>query len=191
MSEIDANNSEQKEQAQAAPQPRGRFSRIADWLIWAAVAAALVLAFMPRSSGPQEGLPAPAQVLPRVGAEGNFQLPGELQRPLLIEAFASWCSACRRTSGTLHDLRAAEKAGRLDVVAVSVDDRAEQALAAKKSWPIEVDVVHDESGSFSREYRVEVLPTYILIGTSGKVERVTAGVPGASDLRAWLKAADE
>ncbi len=175
--------------------------RATDIVIWLAVAAALVLAFMPRSSGPQEGKPAPAMELPVVGVQGRSAqfgerpelrgVPGALERPLLIEAFASWCGACRRTSGTLEDLRPAQDAGKLDVLAISVDDNARKALQAKTSWPIKVDVLHDESGEFSRSYQVDVLPTYILIGTDGTVKRVTAGIAGASDVRAWLAEADE
>jgi thiol-disulfide isomerase/thioredoxin len=106
---------------------------------------------------------------------------------LLIEAFASWCGACRRQSGLMSDLADARNQGQLDVIAVSVDQNVQNARKAKNSWPIPVDVVHDARGEFSQKYRVEVLPTYILVGTDGLVKRVTAGVAGASDIRAWLK----
>src|SRR5690606_10902823 len=130
------------------------FRRATDIVIWLAVAGALILAFMPRSSGPQEGKPAPTHELPLVevksrGAQFDQRpemrsIPGTLERPLLIEAFASWCGACRRTSGTLEELRPAQAAGKLDVVAISVDDDARKALQAKTSWPLNFDVLHDE-----------------------------------------------
>lgn len=175
--------------------------RATDVVIWLAVAAALMLAFWPRSSGPQEGKPAAALELPVVEAKGRGaqfgekpelrSIPGALERPLLIEAFASWCGACRRTSGTLEELRPAQTAGKLDVIAISVDDDARKALQAKTSWPINVEVLHDEAGEFSRSYQVDVLPTYILVGTDGTVKRVTAGIAGASDVRAWLAEAEK
>ena len=166
---------------------RSKLSRLIDAVLFIAILGVLVLALFPRKSGPSVGEPAAVLTLNTVGATEKSQtLAAELQRPLLIEAFASWCGACRRNAGLLGDLSDAQKQGRLDVVAVSVDESPEQALAAKQSWPITVDVLHDASGEFSRAYQVDVLPTYILIGTDGRVKRVTSGNPGATDIRAWL-----
>lgn len=185
----------------AAPENESRsparvwLSRIVDAALWLSVAGVLVLALAPKNSGPSVGTSAASHELAVVsatdGAAKTQAIPGRLERPLLIEAFASWCGACRRSSGILADLKAARDSGTLDVVAVSVDDSPEEALMAKNEWPIEVEVLHDSTGRFARDYRVDVLPTYILVGVDGRVKRVTAGAPGASDIRAWLREARE
>lgn len=166
------------------------FSRAVDVVLWLAVAGVLLLAFLPKNSGPTVGTRAAVHQLDLVGEAGTRTIPGKLERPLLIEAFASWCGACRRNSGVLTDLERARSDGKLDVIAVSVDDSKSAALSAKEEWPIVADVVHDVSGRFARDYKVDVLPTYILVGVDGTIERVTAGSPGASDIRAWLRASD-
>lgn len=166
------------------------FSRVVDVALWLAVAGVLLLAFMPKNSGPAVGTPAAAHELALVGEAGSRAIPGKLERPLLIEAFASWCGACRRNSGVLSDLEEARKGGKLDVIAVSLDESKSDALSAKQEWPIVTDVVHDSSGHFARDYKVDVLPTYILVGVDGTIARVTAGSPGASDIRAWLRAGE-
>lgn len=168
------------------------FSRAIDISLWLAVLGVVGLALMPSRSGPGVGTPATVVNVRTIeGASARQSLPGELKRPLLIEAFASWCGACRRNARILDDLASAQEEGRLDVVAVSVDDTPEEARAAKNAWPIPVEVLHDKAGEFSRAYKVEVLPTYILIGTDGQVKRVTTGNPGASDIRAWLSEFEE
>jgi thiol-disulfide isomerase/thioredoxin len=175
-------------QSERPSKAKGPLSRFLDALLWITVIGVLFFAFIPRKSGPALGPAVSISALPLVGATGETRsIPGELKRPLLIEAFASWCGACRRQSGLMSDLASAQDQGQLDVIAVSVDQNVQKALHAKKSWPIPVDVVHDARGEFSQKYRVEVLPTYILVGTDGLVKRVTAGVAGASDIRAWLK----
>lgn len=182
-----------KNPANAPPSAARRFvSRIIDVTLWIAVAGVIFLAVYPKKSGPHVGEPAAVHRLPTVGeaSQSTRAIPGELKRPLLIEAFASWCGACRRSSGVLDDLRQATQSGKLDVVAISVDDDIRKALAAKKSWPIDVNVLHDASGKFSRDYDVSVLPTFVLIGVDGTVKRVTSGSPGASDIRAWLLEAE-
>lgn len=168
---------------------RSTLSKWIDGALWVAVIAVLFFAVIPRRSGPDLGPALEISALPVVGDEGNGEardLPGDLKRPLLIEAFASWCGVCRRQSGLMDDMAEAQKEGKLDVVAVSVDRNARQALEAKNSWPIPVDVLHDARGEFSKRYKIEVLPTYILVGTNGQVKRVTTGSAGASDIRAWL-----
>lgn len=186
------NPSEPPSQEKTAPsRARIWLSRGVDIALWAAVAGVLALAIAPKNSGPGVGTEATPHELALVGSSTGHRtvtIPGKLERPLLIEAFASWCGACRRNAGVLSDLAPAQKAGKLDVLAVSVDDDAADALVAKNEWPIEVDVAHDATGQFARDYRVDVLPTYILVGVDGKVKRVTAGVPGAGDIRAWLHA---
>jgi thiol-disulfide isomerase/thioredoxin len=180
--------------SEAPPQgARKIISRIIDIALWLAVLGVLSLALFPKKSGPEIGRDAVAHVLPVVGdaSASSRTIPGKLERPLLIEAFASWCGACQRTSGILSDLKGAQDEGKLDVVAVSVDDNIQKALSAKNGWQIPVDVLHDESGKFARDYRVDVLPTFILVGVDGTVKRVTSGSPGASDIRAWLRESDE
>lgn len=86
----------------------------------------------------------------------------------------------------LDSVREAALRGRLDVVAVSLDDDAADAQEAARTWPIQVPVLHDVRGQFARKYQVDVLPTYILVDTEGRVSHVRSGTAGASDLRTWL-----
>ena len=66
-----------------------------------------------------------------------------------------------------------------------VDD--DPALAARtiKSWGIPYDVVLDD-GSVSRSYKVEMLPTLVLIDEAGVVRRVSTGAPSRAQLEKWL-----
>ncbi len=167
-----------------------RWGRALDALLWAAVIASLTFALWPRDSGPPEGALAPSFELPVVTGEGTFLHEGTRERPLLIEAFASWCGACRRDRHVLDSVHEATLRGRLDAIAISLDDDAANAREAARSWPIRVPVLHDADGRFARKYQVDVLPTYILIGTDGRVSHVRSGTAGASDLRTWLNQAE-
>ena len=120
------------------PRPvwRRKVSRFIDVVLWLAVAGMIFFAFMPRDSGPQLGVKAAVLEMPVLGTENRKFIPDKLDRPLLIKAFASWCGACRRSNGLLTELEDARKKGILDVVAVSVEEDAEDALSAKKNWQI-------------------------------------------------------
>jgi thiol-disulfide isomerase/thioredoxin len=161
-------------------------SRLLDRLLWIAAIAIVIIALWPKDSGPMVGARGAPFSAPLVGTGETFEYSGKSERPLLIEAFASWCGACRRSSPLLESVGEAAREGKLDVIAISVDDEAQAALSAKRQWPITLPVAHDRDGSFQRAYDVRVLPTFILLNRDGSVAHVAAGPPGASDLRRWL-----
>lgn len=151
------------------------------------VGAAVLLAFWfsRRSSGPHTGAEAKEFELPLIDAEGTFALRHERGTPVLIEAFASWCSVCRSSAPTLADAYRAPRAQRLRFLGVSVDDSAGAARYAKRAWNIPYDVVLDD-GQFSTRYGIAYLPTFILIDAAGRIRHVSSGRPSAAELEDWL-----
>lgn len=163
-------------------------SKWVERVLWVAALGVLLKLAWPARSGMEVGSEAPTMTLRRVNAAGSMQLGGPRDKPLLIEVFASWCGACRSANPSLSPLTRAAEQGRLDVVAVSVDDFAEAAANAARTWPIRVPVLHDRTGQFARGYQVRVLPTFILVDRQGRISDVSSGVPGAGDFRRWLSA---
>lgn len=174
-------------------QPERERSRSSRWLDGVLVVLGLGAVWylvQQKDTGPPEGEPARPFELPLVGESGRATFSGQRARPLLVEAFASWCTACRRSSSIMDGLRDATERGQLDILLVSVDDSSSAALEAKRSWPIELPVAFDDSGAFQRDYRIKVLPTYVLIAPDGRILDVSSGPPGPSTIRTWLHAGD-
>lgn len=108
---------------------------------------------------------------------------------MLIEAFASWCGACR---GMAPSVAAASRAGRepaVEFLAVAVNDDPEQARAAVREWGIPFPVALDD-GRFASEYSIRVLPTFVLLGADGQVLRVVSGPLSPRKLDALLREAE-
>ncbi len=157
------------------------------WLeaaLWIAAAGTILVLLRPSASGPKVGTKIE---LPRLASleSGERVALGRPGKPLLIEVFASWCSACRRSSAMLSEL----KDGPLDFVMVSVDESVEDARAAKTSWPITTRVLHDARGELHRKFEIRMLPTFVLLDENGVVQRVTNGTPGDLDLHAYAEVA--
>lgn len=157
------------------------------WLeagLWIAGAGTILFLLRPSASGPKVGsqVALPSLVSLESGERVALGTPG---RPVLIEVFASWCTACRRSSAMLSEL----KNGPLDFVMVSVDERIEDARKAKASWPITARVLHDSRGELHRKFDIRMLPTFVLLDEQGVVKRVTNGTPGALDLHAYAEIA--
>ena len=175
--------------AQKGP-PRGRWGRLVDGLLVVLAVFAVGYLLHQKDTGPAEGEAARPFDLPLIGQRGRAAFTGSRERPLLVEVFASWCTACQRSASIVEGLRDATAQGQLDILLVSVDDSAEAALGAQRSWPISLPVAFDERGAFERDYRISVLPTYVLIAPDGRVLDVSSGPPGAATIRGWLHAGD-
>jgi cytochrome c biogenesis protein CcmG/thiol:disulfide interchange protein DsbE len=160
-------------------------SRAIDWIVWAAIAVAVVFLVRRRSSGPAEGTRAPRIDLPLVGAEGRFDLDKMRGKPVVLEVFASWCGACRKSAPVLAEAFRAHPKSEVEFLGVSIDDSPLEAARAKERWGIPYAVAVDD-GSVSRGYHVSLLPTVVVIGRDGMVRHTTTGVPSQADLDGWL-----
>jgi len=167
---------------------RTRLGRWVDGLLVVSVLGLLLYLTYGRESGPSERAEATPFDIPLLGGAGRFRFEGPRERPLLVEAFASWCGACRRSAPTVDGLSDAVESGQLDILLVSVDESAQAARSAQQGWPIALPVAFDERGSFQRAYHINVLPTFVLIGTDGRILDVSSGPPGGHTIRKWLRA---
>jgi thiol-disulfide isomerase/thioredoxin len=141
--------------------------------------------FMRRSSGPKEGSAAAAFDLPLAGQPGRVSLAAQKGKPVLLEVFASWCGACKRTAPHMAEAWRAHHGENVTFLAVSVDDDAAAAGRIKQDWQLPFDVAIDD-GSVSRGYDISMLPTLIYIDAQGTVRHAAAGVASRSDLEDWL-----
>jgi cytochrome c biogenesis protein CcmG/thiol:disulfide interchange protein DsbE len=141
--------------------------------------------FVRHSSGPKEGSPAAAFDLPLAGKDGRVSLAAQRGKPVLMEVFASWCGACKRSSPHLADAFRAHQGEAVTFLAVSVDDDPSAAARVKHDWQLPFDVAVDD-GSVSRGYGISMLPTLIYIDAQGTVRHSAAGVVSRSDIDSWL-----
>jgi len=145
----------------------------------------LATRFVRHSSGPKEGSAAAAFDLPLAGQAGRVSLAAQHGKPMLMEVFASWCSACKRSSPRLADAWRAHRREDVTFLAVSVDEDPAAAGRIKSEWQLPFDVALDD-GSVSRGYGISMLPTLIYIDGNGTVRHAAAGVVSRSDIDSWL-----
>ena len=106
--------------------------------------------------------------IPTVG-EANFDAEViKAGRPVVVDFFAPWCGPCKMLAPELDKL-AGEFGDRIKFVSVNVDDSP--ALAAK--------------------FKVEGIPTLLLLGRDGAVVETTVGLLSPEVLRAKLEALAE
>lgn len=125
--------------------------------------------------------------------------PGEPQRVTLsdlqdevvvLEFWASWCGACRRTTPILNDLRDEFAEDAVAFYAVNVEPIDRQRLqAAHAAFGTRFPTLHDRSGEVQRRYAIQVLPTVIVVDRAGVVRWASTGVPSKMRLRGAISEA--
>lgn len=162
------------------------------WIHWLITAMAFVAlyAWMTRgTASPLMGEQAPDLTLP-VAAGGRPGGPTELDlsemsgQVVVLDFWASWCQACRRTTPILNDLHE-ELAGEGALFyAVNVEPIDRQRLqAAHAAFGTEFPTLHDRTGAVQRRYAIKMLPTVIVVGRDGVVRWASTGVPSKTRLR--------
>ncbi|MEO6954710.1 MAG: redoxin family protein [Polyangia bacterium] len=119
------------------------------------------------------GKPAPAFMLPRVGATGEDTLASHRGRPLLIDFWATWCGPCVHSLPELAHLEK-QHAGTLDVIGISTEPAA-TLLSGITEFGIAHPVLSDVTEDVTRAYGIFVLPTMVLVDGAGVVRHVEVG----------------
>jgi thiol-disulfide isomerase/thioredoxin len=112
------------------------------------------------------------QKAPELTASANgksFSLSDFRERVVLLDFWASWCGPCRSALPKLKQLQAAYGSDQFVVISISEDDntRTWQAFVSshQMTWPQHFDV----NGSIRKNFDVQGLPTYVLIGRDGTI----------------------
>lgn len=118
---------------------------------------------------------APAFVLE--GLDGRRVSSNELRgKPMILTFWATWCGVCRDEMPDLERL-AAVADGRYRLLAVSREPKATLSRWASQNSRM-LEIMHDVGGRASHAYRVESLPTHVIIDGEG---RIVHDFSGAAD----------
>jgi thiol-disulfide isomerase/thioredoxin len=142
-----------------------------------------------KASSPLVGKPVPAFSLPLIAnggvpASGTVSPRQYLGHPLVINFFASWCTACAaETPMVASEARAL--AGKVQFLGLDENDKTSSALAFIARDRVEYPVVRDE-GSLQGPYLLVGLPTTVFVDPSGRVAGVVQGGMTRGVLRTWI-----
>ena len=179
----------------ARPEARGDASHGARMVLVVALLAA-GFALLPRAvqscdGGATASGEAPAFTAPVVanGEPDQRQLSlAELRgRPVLLDFWATWCGPCQAEAPIVNGIAQRFRDKGLVVVGVNTSDERGLAEVWAKKKRLSFPIVYDEGNSIARSFRVENLPTLVVVSKEGKIVAVRHGITSDADLERLVR----
>lgn len=161
------------------------------WIGWATVIA-LTVAAAAFAQGLAPGNTAPAFTAKDINGK-TISMPKDFKnKVVLLDFWATWCGPCRAEVPHLRDAYARYQKRGFEILSVSVDRDTNAARnyvkENKMTWRHVLDA--DNRGEASRLYKIEFIPTTVLLdGSTGKV--IATGLRGEALGQAVDKALKE
>ena len=102
-------------------------------------------------------------------AGDNVRLSESLGQPVIIAFWGSSCSVCAAQLARLDRLYQTYRSSGLVVLGISVDDDMQRASRYAHAHPMHFPMLLDPSKDVSRSYRIDRLPTTVLIDRAGVI----------------------
>jgi thiol-disulfide isomerase/thioredoxin len=180
--------------ADKAPSDAAHSARMAMVVLALAAGFALVpraTASCGKASGDEEGPDFTASVIANAAEpdQKTMTLSALRGHPVLIDFWATWCGPCQAELPIVNGIARRFKDAGLVVLGVNTDDPNGRELApvlvARKgvTFPILFDADH----TIAHKYKVDGLPTLVVISKEGKIVAVRSGVTGDADLERLIR----
>lgn len=121
---------------------------------------------------------APDFALPAASGGGNVRLSEHRGEVVLLTFWSSQCSVCIDQLAALGELQATYRSAGLVTLGVSVDDDLKRARHFAAAHAGRFPLLIDRRKSVSRAYRIEELPTTVLIDRRGRVRYLQSDYHG-------------
>ena len=97
-----------------------------------------------------------------------------------VDFWASWCAPCRKSFPWMNGLQKRHAAEGLQIVAINLDEKREDAAAFLAQVPATFTIVYDPAGATAKAYRIKGMPSSFLIDREGKVISMHTGFNNGS-----------
>ncbi len=128
---------------------------------------------------------APDFVLPVIvnGDPGSrLKLSDLVGKAVVLDFWASWCEPCREQAPIIDSVARENKGKDVIFAGVNTGDQREPAVRFAQSRGLGYPVVFDPDGKVADAYKVQTLPTLVVINRAGDIIAVHHGILSAHQL---------
>lgn len=87
-----------------------------------------------------------------------------------LDFWASWCGPCRKSFPWMNKIVAKYKQQGFSVVSVNLDTNKALATKFLDETPADFTVIYDPKGKIARHFKIQGMPSSMLIGKDGKIK---------------------
>ena len=170
---------------------RPAYSLIALILAAAVLAGFAVLPRLTQSANGLVGKPAPefsVQVL-NDNSQDRVRLSDLRGKAVVLSFWASWCSACQMEAPSLERLSRRMRDRNVVVLGLDTNDQPSRALAFIKSKGLSYTSAYDDGSVVADQYRVDSLPTVVIVDKNGVVTAVRTGLTDEATIESLVSGA--
>ncbi|HLK69732.1 MAG TPA: redoxin family protein [Bryobacteraceae bacterium] len=121
------------------------------------------------------------------GVDGkSYSLAALKGKPVLLDFWATWCGPCRKSSPIVEKLYREYKERGLTIIGVDVGEERSVVEAFLKKNPMAYPSALSGDSGIQEAYKVKAYPTFVLIGSDGKVAAEEIGFSSEDVLRGML-----
>lgn len=132
------------------------------------------LALLAASAWPAHAAPAPDFTLKSLDGPA-LRLAEQRGQVVVVNFWASWCAPCKVEMPHLNKLADKYRDTGVVLLGVNVDDDPAKAAAEARKLGIRFPVLLDTAKQVSRAYRLDAMPTTVLVDRDGQVRYVHQG----------------
>lgn len=121
------------------------------------------------------GQAAPDCSLTALGDAQRFDMRQFQGQVLYIDFWASWCSSCAQSFPFLNTLHRELRDRGLQVLAVNLDENAEDAKRFLEKHPAEFSIAFDAEKRCPQDFGVQAMPSSYLVDRQGNIRHVHLG----------------
>jgi cytochrome c biogenesis protein CcmG, thiol:disulfide interchange protein DsbE len=109
--------------------------------------------------------------------------------PVLLDFWATWCGPCQAEAPIVNAVAQRFKDKGLVVIGVNTSDAEGRTLAPMFALRkgLSFPIVFDDGDSIARKYRVDNLPTLVIVSKEGKMVAVRHGVTSDAELERLVR----
>jgi thiol-disulfide isomerase/thioredoxin len=160
------------------------------------LALAAGFAFVPRvtqscgkSTGTEEAPDFTASVVANAPdpAQGTMTMSALRGHPVVLDFWATWCGPCQAEAPIVNGIAQRFKDKGLVVIGVNTSDAEGLAARFALKKGLTFPIVFDDGNAIANKYRVDNLPTLIVVSKEGKMVAVRHGVTSDADLERLVR----
>lgn len=118
---------------------------------------------------------APDFSIQQLGDGDDISLKHFQGKVVYLDFWASWCPPCLKSFPFMEEIKTRYEKQGLIVLAVSLDEKVDDAKAFLHETPASFLVGHNNNSDIADQYNVQAMPTTYLIGRNGKIHYVHRG----------------